>query len=572
MMSFKNSATRWISPLIMTKLPGYGLGLLLLLLCSGADITFITAQKWIIDDCLSSLDFDNLLLYVSILFISGGLLPVFDILFTLNQHYIGYGMRVKLHKMLMEHLQRLPAKEIIGGRTARYVDNFTKDINLIGEELGYKLIRSFQSLLLTVVTGILVIRINPTIFFLSTALILIYILVGNRLAKQVKKSSREVKDISSDLLVCAEEGISATKEIITYNRLHWEWKRYMAIFHKYYKATIKNAKLDNKQVNITMSLNWLAILVTLFIGGGGAIKGTITVGGFVIVYQYVKKLCDLYGNLFYSYMKLNRTRASIDRINDVFNIQVEDKGYLVLEGPVKSISLKDIAFRYTSESRWILNDCTLDIPIGKKVAIVGASGSGKSTISKLLLKHYEPNNGQVLINDTSLTDIKDPSWISRLSMAYQDPYLYPDTITNNILLGLDKSMDEVKFICKQVLIHDFIISLPNGYSTILGERGIDISGGQKQRLALARALIRDSQILILDEATSALDLESERIIQNNIDTLRKGKTTLIIAHRLSSILNADLIYVLHKGQIVGLGTHEQLMHENAIYKTLNTSA
>ena len=217
----------------------------------------------------------------------------------------------------------------------------------------------------------------------------------------------------------------------------------------------------------------------------------------------------------------------------------------------------------------VLDELSLSVPIGKKVAIVGASGSGKSTIAKLLIRFFQPSDGTIRVNGSDLYEMREDEYDSSYNIAFQEPYFFPDTIRNNILFGRTGISDEKMIeICRLAQIHEDIMKLDLGYDAVIGERGISLSGGQKQRLSLARALATDPEILILDEATSALDLETERQIQRNMDELRQGKTTIIIAHRLSTVQNADVIYVFENGRVAEAGSHKELMKNGFVYVNL----
>lgn len=217
----------------------------------------------------------------------------------------------------------------------------------------------------------------------------------------------------------------------------------------------------------------------------------------------------------------------------------------------------------------IFKNFSLDIPIGKKIALVGLSGSGKSTIGSLLENLYEVEEGSIQANNINITDISKDIWKSKVSIVFQDPYIFPGTVKDNLLLGYNGITDtQIMSLVKAMCIDDFIQKLPEKYDSSLGERGITISGGEKQRLALVRALIRDPEVLILDESTSALDVSTEKIIHENLAILRENKTTIIIAHRLSTIKDSDIIFVMDKGEIVEQGCHAELLKNKSLYYEL----
>jgi ABC-type multidrug transport system fused ATPase/permease subunit len=248
--------------------------------------------------------------------------------------------------------------------------------------------------------------------------------------------------------------------------------------------------------------------------------------------------------------------------------QMED-GSKQLAGPIKNLRFERISFRYQEDSNEIFDGLSLELPVGSKIAFVGFSGGGKSTVVQLVARFFEPQAGRILVNQNDLREISRESWMNRLAIVFQEPYLFPDTIKNNLLFGSeDISEERLVRACMAAEIYDQIQELPEGIDTMVGERGIQLSGGQRQRLAIARALLRNPEILILDEATSALDMETERQVFQHLDRDYPGVTKIIIAHRLSTIENANHIFVLDKGRVVEQGTHEQLLKRASLYKSL----
>ncbi len=332
---------------------------------------------------------------------------------------------------------------------------------------------------------------------------------------------------------------------------------------------MREGKIVNRQLLSSEPVKWGINVAILGIGGYGVIHGSISLGTFVVVYQFTAQLMNSFQNLFNNFMNVSGRMASAERLRILLEGEQIEQGQHSLNEPIHSIQLDQVSFAYSDEAGTVLNSLNMNIPIGSKVAIVGTSGGGKSTVAQLLIRFFEPTGGTIRVNGIDLNDIQREDWTRKTTIVFQEPFLFPDTIRSNLLLGLEGITEEQLIdCCRKARILDYIQTLEKGFDEEIGERGITLSGGQRQRLALARAFLRDSEILILDEATSALDLETERQVQQQLDESRLGKTTILIAHRLSTVRNADVIFVMDGGRVVETGSHESLMQGNTVYKQL----
>ncbi|QLK86366.1 ABC transporter ATP-binding protein [Staphylococcus sp. 17KM0847] len=313
-------------------------------------------------------------------------------------------------------------------------------------------------------------------------------------------------------------------------------------------------------------------LIVIGYGAYLAISGDVTVGTLAAFVSYLEQLYGPLRRLVSSFTTLTQSFASMDRVFQLFDEPYDIKNlphaqpYKIQHG---NIGIHNVAFRYNEDERDVLKDITLDIHHGETVAFVGMSGGGKSTLINLIPRFYDVTAGEITIDNHPIQAFDIGSLRRQIGMVQQDNILFSDTVKENILLGRpDATFDEVIAAAKMANAHDFIMALPQGYDTEVGERGVKLSGGQKQRLSIARIFLNDPPILILDEATSALDLESEAIIQEALETLSHDRTTLIVAHRLSTITHADRIVVIENGHIVESGTHEALMSRQGAYQRL----
>jgi ATP-binding cassette subfamily B protein len=350
-----------------------------------------------------------------------------------------------------------------------------------------------------------------------------------------------------------------------------EASRYDKAMERFERASIKAyislAILNAGQAIIfTAGLTLCMVLVV-----NGIREGRHTIGDFVLVNAMLLQLYQPLNFMGMVYREIKQAIIDIDQMFDVLDQEPEIAdlpGAKPLHITQGEVTFENVQFSYTPQ-RKILDGISFTVPAGKTLAIVGASGGGKSTLSRLLFRFYEPQSGRILIDGQNISEVKQTSLRAAIGMVPQDTVLFNDTILYNIRYGRwDASPEEIEEAAKFAQIDKFIRSLPDGYETSVGERGLKLSGGEKQRVAIARTILKAPPILVLDEATSALDSFTEREIQNALDTISKGRTTLVIAHRLSTIINADEILVLDKGRIAERGRHHELLEAKGIYANL----
>ncbi|MDP4146502.1 MAG: ABC transporter ATP-binding protein [Bacillota bacterium] len=484
--------------------------------------------------------------------------------------HIGYQLQMCLTKDFLKKIYDIPTaifnKEHVGSLLNNIRNNIADASDLSVNQI---LSESVKNILTIVFLSFSVASINFTMLLVVITVAIIYYGLLHKFGEKTKMLSQQVKEEKANTSITIEESISAIREIVAYNRQEWQFKHYEKKFSDYFKAIIKQGLYNNKILFISEPFLYGTKLAAILFGGIGVISNKISLGEFVVSFTFVDQLVTEIGQLFQQALTGKRLEASVEAIQSIMGKASVEFGSVDFSGDIKSIQLKDVTFSYSSDIDAVLNNLSMDFPIGKKIAIVGASGSGKSTIGQLLLRLYSPDKGEITINDMPI-NCYGKQYSDKISVVFQQPHFIPSTIKENLVFDKEYNQLDIEHICKELLCHDFIMEFPNGYETQVGERGTTLSGGQKQRLALARAILKNTEVLILDEATSALDTETEFRIQKNIDKLRKGKTTIIIAHRMSTIKNADIIYVLDKGRVVAKGTHERLMAESTAYKELYT--
>ena len=390
----------------------------------------------------------------------------------------------------------------------------------------------------------------------------------------MKKISRETFQAGAEAqsyIVESINGVNTVKAMAVEKPVRWKWEE---MLEKLMNLQIKASMVVMGADSVSRVLQTLSTTLVLWFGARLVMTNQISIGRMMAFTSLLGSVISPILRMIGVWDKIQEARIAMERINDVLDSEPEQTKTQVnmVMPPVKgTISFKNVSFRYNPEGKNVLQNITLDIDAGETVALVGRSGSGKTTLANLILRLYNPTEGTVLIDGIDIRNIASSSLRRQIGVVLQDNFLFSGTIRENIALGVaDPPMQDVITASMMAGAHDFISELPMGYETVIGEKGLTLSGGQRQRLAIARALFTKPKILILDEATSALDTESEKIIQQNLESIFKGRTVIVIAHRLSTVRNADRIVVLDRGTIVEQGTHYELMEKKGLYFYLNS--
>ncbi|CAB16305.2 mitochondrial iron-sulfur cluster exporter Atm1 [Schizosaccharomyces pombe] len=457
------------------------------------------------------------------------------------------------------------------GSITRAMDRGTKGISFILSSMVLHIIPI--TLEIAMVSGILTYKYGPSFSAIAATTVALYALFTVRTTSWRTVFRRQANAADSKASAAAIESLINYEAVKTFNNESYEMSRYEKHLSAYEKANVKVASslafLNSGQAIIFST----ALTLMMYMGCRGIVTSNLTVGDLVMINQLVFQLSIPLNFLGSVYREMRQAFTDMEQLFSLkrINIQVKeapDARDLVLKGG--SIQFDNVHFSY-NPNRPILNGCSFNIPAGAKVAFVGASGCGKSTILRLLFRFYDTDSGKILIDNQRLDQITLNSLRKAIGVVPQDTPLFNDTILYNIGYGNPKaSNDEIVEAAKKAKIHDIIESFPEGYQTKVGERGLMISGGEKQRLAVSRLLLKNPEILFFDEATSALDTNTERALLRNINDLIKGshKTSVFIAHRLRTIKDCDIIFVLEKGRVVEQGSHEQLMAKNSVYTSM----
>ena len=515
----------------------------------------------------------NLLLYIPIaIIISYGLVRVAS--FAFNEIRDALFSKVsqnairKVSLKIFKHLHYLSLDFHLSRQTGglnRYIDRGTKGIDFLLRYVLFNVVPTFIELLLVI--GILLTLYGYEYALITFVTISIYIFLTLIITQWRIQFRKDMNAADNDASTKMIDSLLNFETVKYFNNEDHEFNRLDYSLEKYENAANKNrmslSLLNFSQTLVIMTGITLMLVLSVF----GIKNNTISVGGFVVINAYMLQLFQPLNFLGTIYREIRQSLIDMENMFNLLNEKnkVEDKGTNNVENKNLEISFKNISFGY-HPSRSIIKNLSFDLPKGKSLAIVGPTGAGKSTISKLLFRFYDPVSGEIIINNKNIKYYKQDELRKIIGIVPQDTVLFNDTIYYNINYGKPSATrEEIIQAAKIAGIHDFIESIPDKYKTVVGERGLKLSGGEKQRVAIARTVLKNPSIYFFDEATSALDTSTEKKIIKNLDVISNDKTTLIIAHRLSSVSNADNIIVIDQGEIVESGNHKELLTLNGLY-------
>ncbi len=487
-------------------------------------------------------------------------------------NYVGSQTVADIRNELFLQFMRLPIGFHEANSSGRLISRVGNDVSLMANAVAGVLKDVFQQgLTFIVMLGVIFYQnwrlaavsliVIPVSFYMT-------IQMGKRLRHLATRGQEKVGDMTSTL----KEALAGIKIVKAFGREDSEAHRFQDSNRAYQRTLMKGIQVSSLSSTHLEVIGVAGVAAIIWYGGYLVIQGAMTPGAFFsfltamfMAYSPIRRLSGANNTVQQALSAADRVFALLDMENELDR----DRGRKVLPGVVHSLDFKQVTFRYENTERPALIDVNLTVRVGEVLALVGSSGSGKSTLVSLVPRFYEPTEGAVLIDGSDIREYSLKSLREQIGIVSQDIILFDETIKNNITYGRAGAADEQVFhAAKLAYAHDFILKLPNGYDTTIGENGVKLSGGERQRLAIARAILRDPPILILDEATSALDSESERIVQLALANLMQNRTTLVIAHRLSTVQNADRIVVLDHGRIVETGAHEVLLSRNGLYRHL----
>lgn len=475
-----------------------------------------------------------------------------------------------LRRNVNRKMERLPLKYFDKKSHGEVLSLITNDIDKISQNLSNALTETVTCIVALLGMLIMMFNINVTMTLAIIIILPICMMLTIKIASKGQKYFTYRQEGLAKVDTKVEEMLRNHNIIKVFNSEDKILKDFNKENDSLANSTWKSNFIGGIMHPIMMLIGNLSYVVIAFLGGLFVIQGKITVGNIQSFITYAKNFTNPIGNLASIMTELESMIAASERVEDYLLEEEEKKleNPVLLENVKGNITFDHVKFGY-DENKPIIKDFSAYVEKGKKIAIVGPTGSGKTTLVKLLMRFYDVNSGSILIDNINIQDVDRNELRKNIGMVLQDTWLYSDTIMENIRYGkLDATDDEVIEASKEAQVHHFIQTLPNSYNMQINEETSNISEGQKQLLTIARAILRDPKVLILDEATSSVDTRTEELIQKAMDSLMKGRTSFIIAHRLSTIKNADLILVLKDGDIIEQGTHEELISMHGLYNSL----
>ena len=474
---------------------------------------------------------------------------------------------------MYKHLQHMPVRFFTLAKPGEIITRITGDIEGVQDIFNSTVVNALSSILTLITTIIVLISMDWRMAVLSLIILPVFIIPTRSVGKYRWKIALDSQQKLEQLNQLIQETLSISGSILMkiFTKEKGEYKKFEDINRNVINLQIKES-LAGRWFFMTMNIfTTLGPMIIYLYGGYLFTQGKITIGAIVTFVALLDRLYRPVTQMSNIHIDITRSMALFNRIFDYLDLEEEPKDKeeaIKLENCSGKINFENVSFSYQKGVQ-VLDNISFSVEPGTMTALVGESGVGKTTVTNLIPRLYEISDGSIRIDGYDIKDISMDSLRKQIGIVMQEPYLFNDTIEENLKYGRDNiSQDEMVEACKAAYIHDFIMTLPDGYMTIVGNRGIKLSGGEKQRISIARVILKNPKILILDEATSALDSVSEMYIKKALVPLLKGRTSIVIAHRLSTILAADNILVFKKGRIIQSGKHKNLMSQSGLYKQL----
>lgn len=529
-------------------------------------------SKKFVDDVLINQDKQMFLWIIGGIFAATVIKVISSYYSEITSNFVTETIKREIKIDIFSHLEKLPINYFKKNKLGDTLSKLTNDTTSLGR-IGFIIFDMFKELLTVLILTGRMFQVDYILALVSLILLPLIIRVVRKYTKKIRKYGRERQDTTGKVTAFTQETLSGIFVIKAFNNTDFVIDKYKDLTKEEFEQAYKTTKIKAKVSPINEVITtFMVLLVVLYGGYQILVTKNITSGDLIsfvtalgLMHQPLKRLISKNNDL-------QDSLPSADRVVEIFDEKIETDVFgeaVKFDEKIQNIKFENVNYKYDDSNEYVLKNVNLDVKAGEIVAFVGKSGSGKTTLVNLLARFFNTDEGSVTVNGVNIKNIPLGIYRNKFAIVPQETFLFGGTIKENISFGKEVTDEEIITAAKMANAYNFIQEdLPNKFETEVGERGALLSGGQKQRIAIARALIKNPEIMILDEATSALDSESEKLVQDALDSLMEGRTTFVIAHRLSTIVRADKIVVMDNGEIKEMGTHSELIAMNGIYKNL----
>ena len=529
-------------------------------------------SKKFVDDVLINQDKQMFLWIIGGIFAATVIKVISSYYSEITSNFVTETIKREIKIDIFSHLEKLPINYFKKNKLGDTLSKLTNDTTSLGR-IGFIIFDMFKELLTVLILTGRMFQVDYILALVSLILLPLIIRVVRKYTKKIRKYGRERQDTTGKVTAFTQETLSGIFVIKAFNNTDFVIDKYKDLTKEEFEQAYKTTKIKAKVSPINEVITtFMVLLVVLYGGYQILVTKKITSGDLIsfvtalgLMHQPLKRLISKNNDL-------QDSLPSADRVVEIFDEKIETDVFgeaVKFDEKIQNIKFENVNYKYDDSNEYVLKNINLDVKAGEIVAFVGKSGSGKTTLVNLLARFFNTDEGSVTVNGVNVKNIPLKIYRNKFAIVPQETFLFGGTIKENISFGKEVTDEEIITAAKMANAYNFIQEdLPNKFETEVGERGALLSGGQKQRIAIARALIKNPEIMILDEATSALDSESEKLVQDALDSLMEGRTTFVIAHRLSTIVRADKIVVMDNGEIKEIGTHSELIAMNGIYKNL----